>query len=179
MQVKAMLGVLLTGIVLFMFGFLYWGVNPLPYKAWNSVEDPAAVQSAAGELFPQDGVYFIPGPGNQPEALKLLETGPAMLLTIDHSPVAGPDPRALAMGLVHNILCAALLLLGLSKVSGPGGYVGTSTLIGICACFVINGSEIVWWMQPLAWITHQVIYYLLYFALAGFVLSFFLSKRSQ
>jgi len=178
MQIKSILGVVLTGVALFLFGFLYWGVNTLPYQAWNSVADPAAAQTAASTLFPDDGIYFVPGPTNEPATLKLFETGPAFFVTIDHTPIAGPDPAALAMGLVHNILAAGLLLLVLSRLSGMGSPVATSIVIGLCACFIINGSEIIWWMQPVGWIIYQVVYYLIYFAIAGFLLGYFMPKKT-
>lgn len=174
MSGKTLLGVLVTGVVLFMFGFAYWALNPLPYQAWNEVADPAASQAAAAELFPEDGVYFLPGQGNDPEALKLMETGPSVYVTIDHSPMPGPDPVALGMGLVHNIFSALLLVFVLSAVAGLSNRISRSMIIGVVAAFVINGSEIIWWQQPFNWVIHQMIYYVAYFGVAALVLHFFL-----
>ena len=177
MSGKTILGALVAGFVLFIFGFIYWGVNPLPYAAWNNIDDPAASQAAVAELFPEDGVYYVPGGGNDPEAMKLLETGPAAMLTIDHSPAAGPDPAALGMGFVHNVLSALLLVLLLSGLSGMGEMVKRALMVGVVAAFIINGSEVIWWLQPINWIVHQVIYYLLYFVIGAAVLSFFVPKQ--
>lgn len=175
MNTKSMLGALVAGLVLFVYGFIYWAVNPLPYMVWNDIADPAAMQAAAAELFPEDGVYFIPGAGNDPEAIKLLETGPSVYVTIDHSPVAGPDPFALATGLLHNIFSAFLLTFVLASIAGLGRRVIRATILGVIAVFVINVSEVIWWQQPFDWIMHQMIYYLIYFALAALVLHFFMS----
>ncbi len=174
MNVKTILGSLVTGLVLFVFGFLYWAINPLPYNTWNEVEDPAAAQKQAQALFPEDGLYFLPGPGNDPTALELLETGPAVFLVIDHSPAAGADPSSLAMGFVHNVLTALLLVLVLQNVAGFGRRISAALLLGVIGVVVINGSEIIWWMQPPSWILHQAIYYLAYFAIAAAVLHPFL-----
>ena len=174
---KSILGALLTGVALFVFGFLYWAVNPLPYTAWNVLDDPAAAQAATAKLFPQDGMYVVPGGGNDPRALQLLETGPLVFLTIDHSPAAGPDPASLGVGLLHNIASAFLLVLLIRGVSGGlTARVGRAALVGVVAAFVINGSEIIWWQQPFNWMIHQAIYYVLYFALGAAVLNFFLPE---
>ena len=110
MNAKTLLGCVVTGLALFVLGFLYWGINPLPYSSWNLVDDPAAAQTSAGALFPEDGVYFLPGPGSDPEAMKLLETGPSVLLTIEHE--HGGQVTQFVSGFVHNILSAVLMLDG-------------------------------------------------------------------
>lgn len=174
---KSLLGVLLTGVVLFFFGFLYWAVNPLPYQTWQPVSNPAEVQAVAAGLFPDDGMYGIPGPGNDPAAVALLEQGPSLFVFIDHSPSAGADPLEMAKGLVHNIFSAALLVflfrLAPLLASWQGGLA-----IGVCAAFVINGSEVIWWQQPLAWIVHQALYYVLYFTIAAAILRRFAPPAS-
>ncbi len=171
---KTILGVVVTGIVLFFFGFLYWGVNQLPYATWNTVTDPAVAQTTAASLFPEDGVYFLPGPGNDPEAAKLLETGPSVMLTIRHT----QDQMAMQFGLgvVHNILSALLLVIVLKGVVGTGAMITRALLVGFVAGFVILGSNIIWWMQPISWMFFHLVYYLIYFALGAWVLSFFLPK---
>ncbi len=174
MSGKTILGGFVAGLALFIFGFIYWAVNPLPYAAWNEVSDPAAAQAAAAEWFPEDGMYFLPGPGNDPQALELLKTGPSVFLTIDHSPSAGADPAALGLGFVHNIFSAFLIIYLIQGVSGLSGRVSRAVMVGIIASFVINVSEIIWWQQPLNWVIHQMIYYLFYFAIAAAVLHFFL-----
>ena len=176
MTTKSFWGAVLTGLVLFVYGFIYWAVNPLPYLAWNDVDDMAATQSAAAQLFPEDGVYFLPGAGNDPEAMKLLETGPSVFLTIDHSPVAGPDPLSLAMGFMHNVFSALLLVFVLSGVSGHVARITRAMIIGVVAAFVINGSEIIWWQQPVNWVAHQTIYYIIYFGIGAGVLHYFLDE---
>jgi len=176
---KTLLGVVVTGIALFMFGFVYWAVNPLPYSAWNDVDDAAAMQTAAAKLFPESGVYFLPGAGNDPEALKLLETGPSVYVSIDHTPTPGSDPVALGIGLLHNIASALLLVFLLKGAASLGAMVQRSLGIAVVAVFIINGSEIIWWQQPFNWLVHQMIYYLIYFALGAAILSFFLPKPGE
>ena len=179
MSAKTTVGVLVTGLVLFVFGFAYWAVNPLPYSAWNEVSDIAAAQSGAAALFPEDGIYFLPGRGNDPAVQQFMDTGPSVYLTIDHTPTSGADPVAMGLGFVHNVLSALLIVLLLRSVSGLGPRVGAGALVGVVAAFVINGSEVIWWQQPFSWIVHQMIYYVLYFAIGAAVLGFFTAEAAE
>ena len=52
-----------TAAVLFVFGFLYWAVNPLPYSALNQVKSEGISQLTVAKLFPESGAYLIPSPG--------------------------------------------------------------------------------------------------------------------
>ena len=176
MSGKTMLGVLVTGLVLFLFGFIYWAVNPLPYQVWNDVADPAAAQAAMSETFPEDGIYFIPGQPNDPAAAELMKTGPAGFVIMDHAPAAGVDPVALGVGLLHNIFSAALMVWVLLGISGLVNRITRALIIGLVATFVINGSEMIWWWQPFEWQIHQIIYYLIYFGLAALVLHRFVPE---
>lgn len=175
MSGKSVLGALLTGAALFFFGFLYWAINPLPYQVWQPVSNPAEVQAAAAGLFPNDGMYGIPGPGTNADAVSLLENGPSLFVFIDHSPAAGAEPAEMAKGLAHNILSAFLLFL-LFRIAPILASAQGGLALGVCAAFVINGSEVIWWQQPIAWIIHQALYYVLYFVIAAAILSRFITR---
>ncbi len=175
MSGKSILGAVITGIALFFFGFLYWAINPLPYQTWQPVSNPAEVQAVAAGLFPNDGMYGIPGPGNDAAALELFEKGPSLFVFIDHTPTAGGDPLEMAKGLIHNVL-SALLLLFLFRVAPSLASWQGGRALGICAAFVINGSEVIWWQQPVNWIIHQALYYVLYFVIATAILQRFVTR---
>jgi len=176
---KSILGAVVTGFVLFMFGFVYWAISPLPYTSWNEVDDVAAAQATAAQLFPLDGIYHLPGAGNDAESQKLLETGPSVFVTINHSPASGADPASLAIGFVHNVLSAGLIGLAIVGVAGLRPRINRALMIGVLAVFVINGSEVIWWEAPVGWLAHQIIYYLIYFALAAVVLNYFLPRADD
>ena len=60
MNRKALLGVVLAGVITFMWGFAFWGATAKPYQAWSSVDNDAQVQARLAELFPESGYYGIP-----------------------------------------------------------------------------------------------------------------------
>jgi hypothetical protein len=78
----------------------------------------------------------------------------------------------MAKGLLHNIASAFLLVFFLKFAPGLANWQGGLAL-GVCAAFVINGSELIWWQQPLGWIVHQALYYIIYFVIAVVILGRF------
>lgn len=178
MNVKTILGSLVAGLSLFVFGFIYWALNPLPYQAFETLEDPAQTQAQIASLFPQSGMYFVPGPGNDPAMTELINTGPVALLSVDHNAVAGGDPAALLTGFVHNWVSALFLIVLLKSLHGLADRLRLAATVALLAVVVILGSEIIWWMQSPAWLLHHAIYYVIYFLLAAWVLHFFLPGKA-
>ena len=106
---KPISAVFITAAVLFVFGFLYWAVNPLPYSALNQVKSEGISQLTVAKLFPESGAYLIPGPG--PKSQERLEKGPAILLSIDHMPSAAGAPLDLFIGLFLIVLFTSSLFV--------------------------------------------------------------------
>ena len=165
---KTISAVLITAVVLFLYGFLYWAVNPLPYTALNKVKNEQVTQQGVARLFPNSGAYLIPGPGS--EFAENLAKGPAVLLSIDHSPSAEGEPLDLFIGFLINLASAYLLALILGKVSGRSERMQVAVITGVLATLLINGSEVVWWLQPLNWVAYHMLYFVIYFVIAGALL---------
>lgn len=117
-------------------------------------------------------MYGVPGPGNDAEAVELLKTGPSLFVYIQHSRAAPGNPVEMAKGLLHNIASALLLVFFFKLAPGLASWRGGLAL-SVCAAFVINGSEVIWWQQPVGWIIHQALYYVLYFVIAAAILNRF------
>jgi hypothetical protein len=63
-----------------------------------------------------------------------------------------------------------LLALILGKVSGKSEQMQVAVITGVLATLLINGSEVVWWLQPLNWVAYQMLYFVIYFVIAGALL---------
>ena len=46
------IAVLLATLAMYVWGFLYWGVNPLPYTTWMQTTDDVAAGKALLDLSP-------------------------------------------------------------------------------------------------------------------------------
>jgi hypothetical protein len=165
---KSISAVFITAAVLLIFGFLYWAVNPLPYTSLNQVKSEGINQIAVAKLFPESGTYLVPSPG--PKSQERLKKGPAILLSIDHTPNAEGAPLDLFIGFLHNLASAFLLALIIGKSKGNGERMKVVIISGVLATVLINGSEVIWWFQPLNWVAYHELYYILYFSIAGALL---------
>ena len=175
-MVKTIAGIGLTAIVLFVFGFLYWGISPLPYTALNSAADQEAALGDIKRHFPDTGAYMVPAVDN----MELLARGSQAMIYVDHGiPASQPDPRAMALGFVHNILIALVVFLMLRNQEGMSRHLKTGALAGLAAVVVIEGTDVAWWLYPLSWKIHGAVYHFLCFVLPAALLSKFMPARQE
>ena len=74
------------------------------------------------------------------------------MVYVDHEvPASQPNPQAMALGLVHNILMALVVFLLLRHQEGMSQHLRTGALVGLAAVVVIEGSDTLWWLYPLSW----------------------------
>ena len=92
------------------------------------------------KLFPKSGAYLIPGPG--PKSQEQLKKGPAILLSIDHTPSAEGAPLDLFIGFLHNLAIAFLLAHILSKVKDNEERMKVVIISGVLVTVLINGGEV-------------------------------------
>ena len=175
-MVKTIAGIGLTAIVLFIFGFLYWGISPLPYTALNSAADQEAALEDIKRHFPDTGAYMVPAAAN----MELLARGSQAMIYVDHGiPASQPDPTAMALGFVHNVLIALVVFLLLRNQQGMSRHLRTGALAGLAAVVVIEGTDVAWWLYPLSWKIHGAVYHFLCFVLAAALLSKFVPARQE
>ena len=175
-MVKVTAGIVLTAVVLFIFGFLYWGISPLPYTALNSAADQEAALVDIKRHFPDTGAYMVPAAAN----MELLAKGSQAVVYVDHEvPASQPDLQAMALGFVHNVLMALVVFLLLRHQEGMSQHLRTGALVGLAAVVVIEGSDTLWWLYPLSWKIHGVVYHFLCFVLAAALLSKFMPATQE
>lgn len=175
-MVRVTAGIGVTAVVLFIFGFLYWGLSPLPYTSLNATADQEAALGDLRRHFPETGAYLVPAPDN----MELLAKGSQAMIYVDHEvPASQPDPGAMALGLVHNILIALVVFLLLRNQEGMSQYLRTGALAGLAAVVVIEGSDVLWWLYPLSWKLYGAVYHFLCFVLAAALLGKFMPAREE
>ena len=54
-------GTALAAVAMFVWGMLFWGANPLPYRAWKQPTDDVGAGQALRTYFPETGTYAVPG----------------------------------------------------------------------------------------------------------------------
>lgn len=179
---RHMLGVALASAVMYVFGFIYWGLNPLPYNAWKATANDFAAGQALMEHFPENGTYMVPGPHNAPDQLsELYERGPvAFVHMLDRDGRPQVDTNVMALGMLLNLLVVLLLSIILDQISPAlptyGKRVRFIILAGIAASIMIDGGDVVWWHIPIFWKLYQAVYNIVSWTLVGLVLAHFVEN---
>jgi len=174
MNRRTLIGVIVAGFVVFMWGFAFWGATTAPYQVWDSVPNDPKVQSELAKLFPESGYYSIPSvTNNSPKELgALLDTGVWATVNIDHSPPQQGNISNMLLGLGHCIVVMFLLAVLFTHLRATG--IRTAFLVGLCASVFNTLGDVIWWNYPLSWKATLMIYDMGFWIIGGLVLTFFL-----
>ena len=181
---QTIFGIVLAQVVLYFFGFLYWGLGPYPTLIWKQAKDTAAAAQALREQFPQNGTYLVPSTAGSPEDVdKAMRQGPVAfvhMLRVEGRPQM--EPSIMATGFVTNLIVIVLIALLLRRAAPAlptyadrAKFVAFAGFIAafFIAAFFIDGGEIVWWQMPADWKLYQAGYDFLFWVIAGLILSRF------
>ena len=110
---RLLLGAFAGAIVLMIWGFLYWTVNPWAKSMLRPIDNEDRVIEALSNAIPETGVYFMPLEGMHSKAtqesfLEKHRSGPLIRVIFTKE---GADPMAPAvyiMGFIHFFLSALL-----------------------------------------------------------------------
>ena len=176
---KTIIGIVVTTIVLYLWGFLYWGVSPIPYSFQKQTSDDAAAQEILAEHFPESGTYYIPGAGNEPEVrTSLYETGPRGFVHIQHGETSEGNLTVMIGGFVLNLAVVSLMAFFfiMAGASEFRDFVRLSIVAGAIAVIAIDVGDMIWWQIPFEWKIWQLIYDYTLWLIAGHLLGVFMKE---
>jgi len=168
------LGSFLAGLILFFWGFVYYGIIGIPYGLLGEVDDIGPVLKTT---FPADGTYIVPNP-NAENLEELQAQGPIAMIHIKRDGVANPLSM-MGTGFVHGwiyCLLLAALLKQICKKSGYGARVGFVTLVGVAGAFMDRFGDAIWFVQSWSWHASNFAYSVIGAALVGLVLAKFIES---
>ncbi|NUM52960.1 MAG: hypothetical protein HUU46_04890 [Candidatus Hydrogenedentes bacterium] len=179
---RTVLGVLAASIAIYLWGFLYWGAVGVQTWVWKNPVDGAAAQRALSEIFPEEGTYYVPSPG-QPDWEKHMSTGPlAFVHMIDRDGRPIVDPSIMLKGFILYLVTVAVLALmmraALPALPTYGSRVYFVALAGLVSMLLVDIGEHVWWVLPFRWKLVQGVYNFGAWLLAGAVLAFFVRPEA-
>ena len=184
---KTVGGVLLAAIVLFCWGFVYWGgmVTSAPYSAWSSTPDDRAAARALQRHFPVSGTYYVPARQTSAQIRAAIRASgaPSGIVHVRYNAPSPGDPTEFAKGLGLNVLFAAALALLMYRVRAASrtymARFGVALWAGVAAVLLIDGGDLVWWGITLQWKVSQAIYDFSAFVVAGAVLAAFMKSDAR
>jgi hypothetical protein len=179
---RFVLGVVLSALAMFLWGMLYWGANPLPYKTWKQPTDEAGAGQALLQYFPQNGTYFIPGlDHDKPTLDRMFRQGPVAfvhMLRREGRPMF--EASLMIKGLLLYLAVACLLewLMGLALPGLPtyGRRVKFAAVAALLAVFMIDVGDVVWWYMPFDWKLQQALYDFSALLVGGLVMAKFMPR---
>ena len=175
---RTILGVMLATLAMFVWGMVYWGANPLPYRSWKSAANDEMAQHLMREQFPEVGTYFVPSVRADPETLeRRYQAGPVGFVHLTSRGRPVHDTSIMTKGLLVDF-ASVLALAGLLGMAGPGlltyhRRAAFAALAGLGAALLIDGGDVAWWSIPWPWKLHQAIYDATAWWVAGLVLARF------
>lgn len=157
---------LLTAIVLFFFGFVWWGViMPIAQPA-GVIQDTSIVErmSSLGE----SGVYFHP---TYTEAPSETASGPMVVLYyVSEIPSMG---MMMGLGFAHMLAASLLACLAVNYLN-PATFSKRFLIVcglGLFTALWADVGNMIWWHHPASWAAYHFGYDLFSWVLAGLVIA--------
>lgn len=180
---RVLIGSLIAGVAVFLWGFVFWGTMDLPYTSMSHANDDAATGKALLEHLPQTGTYFIPGQHNPAEVQKkLFESGPVALVYFNREGKPMMSGLQMAQGLAHSIAVSFVIALALflfaAAVSGYAERVMLVAAIGVASAIMSPVANIIWWYAPAGWQLWNALYQAVAWLIIGLIVGYFVPRRA-
>lgn len=180
---RTVLGIIIAAIVLYVWGFIYWGLGPYRTMVWKQPTDDVAAGKALLEYFPQNGTYYVPGFDQEQKTVEtLFESGPVAfvhMLSINGRPMA--DPSIMIQGFILNIVVIILIAILLRQVCAAlPGYldrVKFVALAGLISAIFTDFGDAVWWQLDWSWELYQAFYGFSAWLIIGLILAKFIEPE--
>jgi len=182
---RTALGVIIASIVLFLWGFIYWGSGAYRTMVWKQSTDDVAAGKALLEYFPQNGTYYVPGSEKDLKTVETrFESGPVAfvhMLSINGRPMV--DVSIMIKGFILNLVVIVLLAVLLRQVCAAlPRYIDRVkfvALAGLTAAIFIDCGGAVWWQIDWSWKLYQAFYSFSAWLLIGLVLARFIEPETK
>ncbi|MFQ5724614.1 MAG: hypothetical protein ACE5G6_08970, partial [Terriglobia bacterium] len=138
------LGALAGGVVLFLWGFIFWTILPFGHWSVSALPNEQAVIETLRKAETPSGTYYFPAPPEggdvtDPEYVQKHSKGPVGHLFYRAEGIDPNSPFTLLQGFFHFLLSALLVALlmkpALPQLGSYGLRVGYIWLLGLFATF--------------------------------------------
>ena len=187
-MIKLLLGAVLAGIVLMLWGWVTWGLLAGTMDIVRPPAEERALAAALGASIPEDGTYFLPWEGMEGDAQEQAawkanhESGPIALLFVRTKGQSSDMGAMMGGGLVHFIVSAflagLLLKMALPALGSYGARVGLVAFAGLFGAFAMELPLSVWWYVPWSYTLFNFFATVVAWFLAGLVLAAFVKPTS-
>ncbi len=184
---KTYIGVAITIIVLWFWGFAYWGFGPYGNVIWNKAADDVAAGEALRQHFPENGTYYVPAfPSENTDAEmdrveNLFKSGPVAfvhMLRVDGRDMM--DMGMMVQGFILNAVVIVLITVILTMLSAAlpsyADRMKLVALVGLTSVLLIDFGQAVWWGIDWPWKLYQAFYNFSVWIVCGLILAKFIES---
>lgn len=133
-------GALVAAIVMFLLGFVFFGLLGMMLFAPLDPATATALQGALGQHLSATGTYMVPG---DEEAWRI---GPSAVVNFVAAGGANSIPMAMGMGFLHFVVSAFLIGLGLKAAGGDAQrQMGVALWYGLAAAVFMHLGDPIWY----------------------------------
>ncbi len=183
---RTLIGGVVGGIVLFIWGSIAHVATPLGSAGIQSIPNEDAVMESMRANITQPGLYFFPGidPARQNDEAAMKEweakavRGPAGIMAYQLRGEAGLPPNLLITEFASNVLVGVLVAFILGNIAGSLAFrVVVAGAIALLAGVDIYGSYWNWYKFPTAYTLAQITIQVVGYLLMGAVIAAIARKR--
>ena len=179
---KVLVGIVLSAVVMFVWGFLFWTVLPFSKAILRNAPDETALAQALSAQLKDSGVYVLPGMiagQSEAEYTSRSKAGPLAWVIFRREGIDPVRPATFLAGFVH-MLASVTLMAWLLRLAGPGTYtgrLGVALVASLAGAVFSNLGKPIWWIQPWDFHILNFAYDITSWALAALVLAHFVRRR--
>ncbi len=180
---RALTGIILASVLMFVWGFVYWGISPVPGWVLKTLPNPDALVPALQQAIPASGVYLLPvGPdAGEPDeaAQQRFLQGPIATLIYSKEGSEMMPPSVMVKGYLHMLVSAVIGALIL-MASGRREFFGRFMIcfwIGVLVAIWPEVSRVIWFHFPWNYCLLYMVYHFTSCLIMGMVLGYFVRPK--
>lgn len=186
MAKRVILGGVLGGLVMFLWGAFSWMVLPWHDLTIGTFSEESAIAGAVLAQAPRDGVYLLPNarqqdprltPEEKVQALSMakerMQTGPFVFMSVVRGGVTPENPMLFVRSLIIHVVGATLITMLLVQTRGLRFWcrVGFVETAGIAIAIFATLPLWNWWQFPLPYTLVNFADFVIAAILAGLVIA--------
>ena len=183
-MMRPVIGIVLASVILYVWGFVVWGMGPYPTMIWKQAENTEETQNALREHFPKNGTYFVPGTAQEEDVVsEQFRSGPVAfvhMLKVDGREAM--DPSIMINGFIANCVLIVFIAILIHMVSPAlptySERVKFTAIAGLACSILTDIGDSVWWQIDWGWSLYRGFYHVTTWIVTGLVLGFFVGTGS-
>src|SRR3954468_10200029 len=179
---RTILGIVVASIVMYLWGFAYWGATSIPYQTWKTPADGDEARAALRNHFPGRGTYAVPVRSGSADEPKQYADGPVAMVYMT-APNGRPmmDPTIMGAGFLLNLAVIIVLAIQMRLVAPGlpsfGARFQQGLLAGLAATIMCELGDAVWWQFPWPWQLTKALYTFVAWLIVAAILAWFIDGR--